>query len=334
MANENAVLAEAIQMGMETDAGTAVPATFKWPGKGLVKFLDQLEEHDYATGEAGGAIEDDDTISKTGTVLTLSDTVASYELLIWLLNMGIKAVAGPATSFTFALPTLVTPNAIKTFTWEFASARQEYEFPYGFARKIGIHGNAEQNGGLIYCNAEIEGRKSSASTATASLGHIASREAMNLRSATLKVDALGTAFGTAAALSNCLREINVDVETGWVAKGYAASRSDKDFAVAEGGGVGYKLTGSMLLAFTADVVTELANARAGTGRIVEVAVSGTGSRAFKFQLPLKWKPQDVGMEEDSGMRLLRLPFISKYSRTSVAQGPQFVITASASTTVS
>ena len=334
MANEHAVLLEVCQLGLEAIAGTLVPATYKWSGKALLKFLDKLHEGDYATAEAGGAVEDIWPAS-TGSELTLVDTDFSVELGIWLLNMGVKAVVGPATSFPFTLPTLVTPNAISTFTWEYKFGNQEYEFGYGFAKKIGIHGDSESNDGILQGNAVIEGRKSAPSTMTASLAQLASREPLSVLGGTFKLDALGTAFGTASALAGTLRAFAVNLDpTGWAAGKYVDGRTDKDFALAEGGGVGYKIKGEVRVSMTAAMVTEIANARAGTGRIMEIALAGTSSRAFKIQLPIFYHPDEINVDQEAnGMRLVTLPWTAKYSRTTTSQGPQFSLTSSASTTV-
>lgn len=334
MANENAIPLEIIQLGLESTAGTLVPATYKWSGKGSVKFLTEVVLPDYTLGTGGGSNVEDAYVAGDGTELTLADTDLTAEGLVWLLNMGVKQVLGPATTFTFDFP-VSTPNTLSTFTFEYATGVQEYEFGYGFAKKIGISASAVDNNGIARMNATIVGRKSTPATLTATLSQLGNRQPLSLRGGTLKLDALGTAYGTAEATANTLRAFSLDIDQAWTEEYYADGRADKDFSVAQGGAVNYKLTGECLFAFNSACVTEIANARAATGRILEVALAGTSSRAVKFQLPIVWKPNEItiGDQDSNGLRLVRIPYEARYSRTTTAQSPQIVCTLSTLTTV-
>lgn len=323
-----------IQMGLESTAGTGVPATFQWKGNGKFKFLDavQTPEFDYATGVLGGNVEGA-FIGDTGSELTLADTDMSAENLIWLLNQAVKSVPGAATTFAFTFPSTAA-NTIKTFTWEFSTATQEYEFTYGFCSKFSISGDVKSNNGRMMLNAVINGRVATASTVTASLGFLANHESLNINNATIKIDAVGTAAGTAAATSGFLKAFSLDCETGWAidAARFADGRSTKDFSTLTFGD--YKLTGKLRALLNATAVTQIANARAGTPIVVQVAVSGSSSRAVKFNLPLVFTSAPELGNDENGLHVVEFPFTAGYSRTTTAQAPEINITASTSTTLS
>lgn len=323
-----------IQHGLESTAGTGVAATFLWKGNGKFKFLDSVHtpELEYAIGVLGGNVEGA-FIGDTGSELTLADTEMSAENLIWLLNQAVKSVPGPTTTFAFTFPTTAA-NTIKTFTWEFATGAQEYEFAYGFCSKFSVSGDVNANNGRMMLNAVMNGRVASASTVTASLGFLANHEPLNLNNATIKIDAVGTAAGTAAATSGLLKAFSLDCETGWTidAARYADGRSAKDFSTLTFGD--YKLTGKLRALLNAAAVTQIANARAGTPIIVQVAVNGSSSRVVKFNLPLVFTDTPELGSDENGLHVVEFPFSAGYSRTSTAQAPEINITASTSTTLS
>jgi hypothetical protein len=330
-----------LQMGLETAIapGTLVAATHKWDGQAEFEFLDKVETPEYLTGEPGAKTVEDAFISGAGSRLTLKDTPTSFQQLVYLLNMGVKLIVGPVTSFPFTFPTVgACTNAISTFTWEVAiggQVTQEYEFGYGFASKISLHGDAKANEGQMFVNAVIEGQKAIPSTLTGSLGFIPAREMMNLRAAMWDLNALGTAFETPGASPNflasptvaTLRGFSLDIETGFYPGFYADGKTNKDFSIAEGGGSGYKLSGKIKGKLNAAMVTEIANARSATGKIMQIVIPGSTTLLCDIRLPILWSsaPKLLSQEED-GMWFVEFDFISGYSRTTTAQAPSINLT--------
>ena len=320
-----------VQMGLESVAGTLVAATkmLDIEGGAELELLDEVRLPRYVNGIAQPTMQNA-FMGGTASRLTVKDTPCSFQLLAYLCNMAIKAVVGPATAFDFPLPT-TTPNSISTFTFEAVMARilQEYEFGYGFISKMGFAADAEADGGVAKVNYVVEGRKSAASTVTGSLAFIPSREMMNLRTASFKIDALGTAAGTTAATANALRAFSIDFDTGWVPESYADSRSDKDWSIARFNPEKMKLTGKMRIYKGSTAVTQIANARAGTGIVVQVDFIGTSTLDCKFKLPLLWlsAPKD-----DTGGDSLEFDFEAGYDSAGSTQGASVNITL-ASTTI-
>lgn len=323
-----------IQHGLESVPGTLVAATFKYPGTGTLVFEDKIERPGYLTAEAGEGTIEDAFVSQTGTTINLNDAPCSVELLAYLLNIGVKSVPGPTSSFAFTFPT-TTVNTIGSMTFEFATAQQEYEAGYGFLEKFSIHGDGGANNGQIMFNGVVRARAASASSKTPGLGVYANHQPLIINAATkFSIDAVGTAAGTGSHIAGTLRGFSLDCETGWKPGYYVDGRAAKDFSVPEGGGNNFKITGNLKLLMGATAVTEIANARAGTGRIVQIALAGTSGRAALLNLPLTFTaaPQ-IGETVENDLIMVSFPYAVGYSRTATAQGASINLTTSASLTI-
>lgn len=320
--------------GLEATAGTNVPTTFKHRGDWQLEFDDHIVTpgFDYPTGYAGGIVTTN-YVSETGALLTLPDSDATFEGVIWLMQSAIKAVTGSQTTFTYGLATTAAQTPA-TFSWECVTAVQAYEFSYGFTEKWNINGNAHSDNGRIKYNRIVRGRKVTTTTATASMGFLANEDFMLINNSSIKLDALGTAAGTASATSNWLKGISLDCETGFFVGKYADGRSTLDFSTIDGGGVDYKLTGEIEAVFNATGVTQLANARAGTAAIMQWLVNGNNSRSAKFNMPFVYTAAPkLNEDEVNGLVIARFPFQVGYDTTSTAQGPSVIVVPSGATTV-
>ena len=319
-----------VQLGLESIGGTLVAAThiLDCEGGASIEWLDDPYLPNYTTGIAQKTMQNA-FVRSTASRLTLRDTPCSFQLLTYLLNMAVKAIVGPATAFAFLLPT-TAPNTLSTFSFEYVLARilQEYEFGYGFISKLGFSADCDVDGGIAKVNCVIEGRKSAASTVTGALALIPSREMMNLRTATFKVDALGTAAGTAAATSNALRAFSLDLETGWEPGPYADGRTDLDWSLPIFNPDKMKLAGKMKLYKGSAAVTQIANARAATGIVTQVGFDGTGTLAALFNLPLLWNQ----VKNDINNDYVELDYEAGYDNAGTTQGAAINMTL-ASTTI-
>jgi hypothetical protein len=233
----------------------------------------------------------------------------------------------------FELPTSPTINDINTFTFEVDDGLQEYEFGYGFAEEINLHGDVDSNNGRCMMNAVVRGRKRAASTKTVGLSLISNIEPLNLNAAALKIDGLGTAAGTAAAIADLLVAFNLKIVTGFLPDRSASGRSDKDFSQALYNGE-HKVSGEMIFKMKSNAVTQIANARSAQGIVAQIAIPGTGTRSFKANLPLIFEQEpDWGSGDRAGVHTASFKFKAGYSRTSTAQGVSFPVNMSASTTI-
>ncbi len=328
-----------LQLGLETDKGTLVAATHQWLGKALWKPETKIIVPRYPRGIPGGTVPEDSYVGDTGTTIEFQDFPWSVEQAAYLLNMAIKKVLASAGTTpwlldNFALPVdNTTLNDIATFTLEWSDGIQEYEAGYGFCEKFSIHADENANDGVVQGNATLRARASTPSTLTPGLAAIANILPFKVAACTIKVNALGTAAGTASATLDWLKAFNIDVVTGWGPDRSLSGRADGDFGSAIYNGQ-HKVSGKFEVLMTAPTVTQIANAKAGTGIVVQVGMTGTGTRAFKANLPIVFtKDPELGGADREGKRLVTLEWEAGYSTTSTAQGISFPTNMSASTTI-
>ena len=328
---------ELFQIGPESTAGTLVPATKVWNGPAYVVPEDAPFNPEHPTGIPQPIIENTG-IADTGTTIVLGDTDFSVEQFGYLLIASIKAVAASAgtTPFlldNFALPTSATIETIKTLSAEWYDGVQGFAAAYGFIEKWSVHADVDSNNGRVMMNAVMRARKMAAQAPTASLSQIANQQPINFNPANFKIDALGTAAGTASALTNTIVAFNIDAAPGFILDRSGSGRTDKDFSQAIFNG-DPKVTGKFVVKANSSAYTHLANARSGTGIVVQLQLVGTGTRSQKFNLPLFFtKVSEVGRADRKGLHTLDLEWKAGYSNTSTAQGISFPLNMSASTTM-
>ncbi len=310
----------AIQHGLEVTPGTGVAATWKWPGEGELEFEDKVVRPPYMTGEAGQGAAQDVFVAQAGTKVTLNDTPCSGELLVYLLNIAVKGIAtgtgiGPYT-WDFPFPkNAATLNAIKTYTFEYVTAQQTYKALYGFCESFSIHADEGANDGVVMVNGVVRARKAATATATASLNPYANHSPFVVDGATVKMDALGVAAGTAAATSGYIKAFSLDCTTGWFPGRYLDGRTSYDFSVHEGGGNNYALTGTFKALLNANAVSDIANAQAGTGKVWQINLQGANSRFAKLNLPLIFTAvPKIGREETNGLITVSFPWAGAFDR--------------------
>lgn|SRR5574341_19809 len=328
-----------LQMGLETVKGTAVAATHVWLGPAFqVEPEDKIELPRYLRGIPGGLIPEDTFMSHAATKFVLGDTPFSVEQAAYLYNMAINKnlVSAGLTPFlmdNFALPISGTVNDFATFTFEFSDGIQAWNAAFAFCTDFNVHGARDTDGGTLKFNGSLLGRKRATLALTAGLSPVAVIKPLNIRSGTVKIDALGTAFGTAAATSNWLLDLNINVVTGLVPDYSVSNQANLDYAGAYYNG-DHRITGKLVCYMDALSVTQIANARSATGIIMQLAFPGAGTRKATFNLPIIFtKDPNWGHLERNGFNLVELDFESGYSTTVVAQGPQLPLNMSASTTI-
>lgn len=325
--------------GIEATAGTILAATKTWLGKVSYAPILDIQNPGYPQGIPGAVVVEDTFANEAGMLVNLEDFPLSVEQMAYLQNLGIKKALTSAgtTPFlldNFAFPTSATVNDIATWTGQFDDGIQKFECGYVFCEKFSEHGERGQNGGVLMANAQLRGRKRATGwTGSPTPAVISGVQPLNIDNLTVKVDALGTAAGTAAAISNWVVGYNLDVETGMQAHPAASGRSSLDFAAAAYNGE-HKVTGSLICVMDTNSVTQIANARSATGIILQLQITGTGTRKLTRNLPIYWvKDPEWGKADRNGFHEVTLEFEAGYSRTATAQGISMPINMSASTTI-
>lgn len=332
------VKAKQFNIGLETVKGTPVAATHQWLGPASISPDDKVEIPEYDYGILGDTVPEDTYISETGVTINLGDTPMSVEQLAYIYNASVKAALSSAGTTPFLLDNFAFPTAassindISTFTAEWTDGIQAYRSAYAFCTKFGIKGDENANGGTMQMNANLRAKKRATHTITADISPLANIKPLNIKNSTVKLDALGTAAGSGAAVSNWVKAFTLDVETGWVPDS-AMGGTDTDFQRAIYNGA-HKISGKIDCLMDSNSVTEIANARTPTGRVLQIIINGTGTRKATFNLPIAYtKDPDWGSADRNGLHLVTFEFRAGYSRTTTAQGISFPLNMSASTTI-
>ncbi len=325
-------------LGLEATPGTTVPATHVWNGDAYATIEDAPFITKYPVGIPMDLSVEDIYLAETGTTIVLSDTECSVEQLVYLFCMsiiGTTASAGvtPFLMDSYTIPSSSTINAIKTFTTEFSDGVQGFKAGYTFAEKISIHGDVDSNQGRILMNAQLRAQKSNTATLTPAITTVPLIEPLNINALTIKIDAPGTAAGTAAQTNNLLAAFDLNITTGWQPDRSASGRSARDFQQAIYNGQP-QFAGKLVYKTTAAAYTQLANARTPVAAIVQLKVVGTGTRALTMNLPLAYsKISELERNDRKGIVTLEMEYEAGYSRTVTAQNVGFPVNMSASTTI-
>ena len=324
---------------IEATPGTIIAATKTWLGKVSYAPVLDIQNPGYPQGIPGAVVVEDTFTNEAGMLINLEDFPLSVEQMAYLQNLGIKKALTSAgiTPFlldNFAFPTSATVNDIATWCGQFDDGIQKFECGYVFCEKFSEHGERGQNGGVLMANAQLRGRKRATGwTGSPAPTVISNLQPLNIDNLSVKIDALGTAAGTAAATSSWVIGYNLDVETGFQAHPAASGRASLDYISAAYNGE-HKVTGSLICVMDSNSVTQIANARSGQGIILQLQVAGTGTRKLTRNLPIYFtKDPEWGKADRNGFHEVTLEFEAGYSRTATAQGISMPINLSASTTL-
>lgn len=304
-----------IQIGRESTAGTAVPATEIWRGEGAGEdqrtVVFPVEDVGYLSG-----------VNRSYTprvygALDMSATPATFEQLPHILEAGVKTVTATADGsgyvYTYPLPTTAA-NTIKTYTLEAGDNQQAEEAEYAQCRSFGISGAP---GEALMLTADWYGRQRTKTTFT-SLSLTAVEE-MLFQNTKLYIDAIGGTAGATQA-TNTLLGFELNVTTGmtpvWTADGQLYFSFSKT------------VQPEVLLTCTfehdAVGVARRDDFAAGTARLVRLLTTGTAltgsggtytTKALQIDLAAKIDSIET-IDEIDGNDVVRVTFRARYSSTS------------------
>jgi hypothetical protein len=206
-----------IQLGRETNAGTAVAATTVWRGVGTLQDDRQVV---FVPEDIGLAVPTDRAyIPQLGASITFDEMPATYEQLFHVFEAGIKTIGTGTTDggtsaaiiYNYALPTTAAPT-IKTYTIEQGDDAGAERLEYGFVESFTLAG---EQGGPLNLTANWRGRQAAVNAFTA--GQTAPTvEDILFSKGILAIDAIGGTFG-GTAKSNTLLGLTFNCTTGWIA---------------------------------------------------------------------------------------------------------------------
>ncbi len=194
-----------LQMGRETDAGTAVAATTHWRGTGVLTDDRKIVKPDEDTGIAGGKNRSYIPYALSG--IKLDETPVTFEQLPHILEMAIltatptrDGVDGSGYSYVYTAPTTAA-NTIKTYTWEAGDDQQAEEVEYCYVEEFTISGAPQE---ALMVEATIRGRQTTKCVFTSPLAAPTVETAL-FGKTSLYIDAIdAAAIGTTAKAATLL----------------------------------------------------------------------------------------------------------------------------------
>lgn len=322
-----------IQLGDESEAGTAVAADTIWRGVGAgIETLDDIQFPEEDTGTFGGSNRSVQV--SQGAQIALAATPLTFEQFPLLCQMGIEAqqtgvadVNGTPTGkiYTFDFP-LTAANTIRTYTVEAGNNEDCSDMEYAFCPEFTVTGGPNA---AVMMSAILRGRKSTPSQSFASLTVSAVDEAVfNLSK--LYLDAADGTMGS-TNVAGSFMGFTLNVNTGLI----PVTTGDGQlyfYNVEQVGWVG-NITCDVVFKHVAGTDTEHANWLAQTARFLEIKLEGPNlstagaytKKTVKFQLPGKWQTFAVLSDVD-GVDVLTGTFrVAKDTTPDPDLGPKIVV---------
>jgi hypothetical protein len=308
-----------LQLGRETTAGTAVPATTVWRGMGV---LEDQRDHVFVEeniGVMGGV--DRSYQPKLLGALSLESVPATFEQLPYLFEMGIAAQGtgvadstGSGLVYTYVAPTTAV-NTPAYYTIEGGDNTEAEEMEYCFAEKITIEGKA---GEALMMSADVKGRQVAVSTfTTAGAAPLPSVEEILFSKGVMFLDAVSGTIGLTPC-SKTLLDMSLEINTGLVPVWTADGALYYSFVKSTGPEILLALT------FEHDATGQAAKVdwRANTPRLIRLTFSGStlgtaGVYTYKtlqFDLAGKWDKIDPLGDQD-GNDVVKGTFRARYNAT-------------------
>lgn len=307
-----------VQVGLESTSGTAVAATGRWRGAGVLEDASPYKFSEEDVAYVSGL----DRTHKPGLLakLALTPTELTFEQFGYVGAAGIKNVVsgsadGSGSDFIYAytFPTTAV-NTIKTYTIETGDDQQEEEAEYCFVEGFKISGKPNE---ALMLSSDWLGRQVTPSSFTAGLALVAVEEVL-FNKGKLYIDAVGGTLG-ATQKSSTFIGMNLAVKTGAM-------------AVFTGDGNLYftfhKMTMPEILldiTFEHDSVATAEKAiwRAQTPRQIRLDFDGSAlvtpgttysTKKFRIDLAGKWEKFDV-LDEQNGNDIVKGTFRARYNST-------------------
>ena len=317
-----------LQFYREATAGTTSSATFIFRGIGTILDNIQVQRVSEDIGIISGTTRTN--VPMKGGTLAISQTPATFEGLLHILEMSVKTVAGSQDGagtdyiYTYAFPT-TAGNAIKTYSIEGGDDNEVERMAYCFVKDWTLSGNGRT---AYQLQANIQGRAPALGAFSAGLSLLAVNN-MNFGLTKIYQDAIGGTVGTTIK-SNTVRGVNFKFASGIEAKDTADGRLDFSFAQ----GTDYAVTCDLEFEHDAIAAAQKVLWRAQTPVLLQVKVEGLTAFAtpgttysvptMKINLPGYWESfSKIG--EANGNDIVTGKFVSAYDTTAAAAGSIIVV---------
>jgi hypothetical protein len=319
---------EKLQVGIETVAGTAVPAT---------KVIATEDGGDYThditrteVNEISGVFVARDDVDLVEIATLGVRHVLDFEQVLLPLLTGIESVAGvgtPLVVWTFE-PSMAAPADLDTATFEVSytdgtTRHVEEEFAFGQCRSFNVNLAFNE---LAMLEAEYFGRAPGASTFTTSLA-VPARELIASNRFGVYIDDTWAGLGT-TQVSGLVRSATLSMETG-VAPNYTLDgQTNIDHTKIRRG----RLSGTLALTMEVDAAfaAELAKFKSGALRFFMLKATGADGREISFGLSGRYVTSPDYSVDDT-LRLAQIELAVRYDPTSAKAFQAIVKTPSLAT---
>lgn len=317
------------QVGRETTAGTAVPATAIMRLQGAVMKDDSVRVFPAEDVAIMGGTDRRYT-SFYGASVSIPENELTFEQFPHILEMGMKAVGTPAADtggsgkiYTYSFPILAA-NTPKTYTCEFGDDAGAERMAYGYCRSFKITGKARE--GLKF-SAELAGRQVSPNAFT-SLSTLIDVEEVLFNKGKLYIDNADGTIGS-TLVSGSLMGMDLSVETGF--QEIATAEGELHFAALKQ--VAPEVVLNITFEHDANSIAQKALAVSGLAKQIRMVFQGTalttaGStytyKTFMIDLAGKWEMFNP-LEEQDGNDMVTGVFRARYNSDAGMMGEITVV---------
>lgn len=259
-----------IQIGKETTAGTAVPATTIWRGMGVFEDTTSVIFPEEDVGFLSGTNRA--YIPQYGGKLEFSEVEATFEQLPYVLAAGVKNVtsgaadgsgSGKIYSYDFAT---TAANPIQTYTLEAGDDTRAERMAYSFVESFKLSG---ASGEAVKMSASWVGRQIVVNPFTASIA-VPTVEEVLFQLGKLSIDNVSAAFGT-TQITNAFLGFSLDVKTGFVAR--FTGDGSKEFSFIRQ--TAPEITLDVTFEYVGSATAEIDNWRNKTPRLIQLRFDGS-----------------------------------------------------------
>lgn len=318
-----------LQLGKETVAGTAIPATTIWRGVGTI---DDTRKMVKVVEDVGTLIPPSrEYTASYGGELAMESVEATFEQLPYILSASIdRIVTGAADGggsghiYTYNFPE-ATQNTIKTYTIEGGDNESSEYMEYSYVNDFTLTG---KGGEAVMMAANWIGRNVTVTAFTTGIS-IPTVEEIKFSKGTLAIDAVTTGYGDSPKSSTFL-EMSFSYKSGWMPVWTADGGSGLTFNFIKCNAPEAIL--DITFEHEATSVAEKAAWRASTPRLIQVKFEGealgTGATYTKKSLILnlagKWSKFSKLGERD-GNDIIVGTFVVGYDPTKADAGQIIVV---------
>lgn len=304
-----------LQFGKEVTAGTKVAATTIWRGEGT------LEDNRTVVFP----VEDVGMVSPTDRnytpalhgKLTLVNTPATFEQILYILEAGVKAITsgvadgvGSGFLYNYTMPT-TSQNTIKTLTVQGGDNQEAEVMEYCFVTDFELSGKA---GEAVMMTANLEGRQIALQSFTGALS-VPTVEEILCSKGKLYIDAVGGTLGSTQVTGEVL-EFSYKVKTGLIAVFTADGSLYFTFAK----GTRPEVTLELTLEHSTNASAQKVLWRAGTARQMRFIFEGstlTTSSTYVYKtlrIDLAGKYESVSaLDDQDGDNIVKFVFRGGYN---------------------